>query len=65
MLKQGIAAAKAAGRHLGRPYKLNGQQISEARARLAADEPAPLIARAYGADIKTLRTTLARTAAAE
>lgn len=56
--EQGIAAAKAAGRHLGRPRKLNGQQIAEARARIDADEPARLVARAYGVDVKTLRSTL-------
>lgn len=58
--EQGIAAAKAAGRHLGRPRKLNGQQIAEARARITADEPAGLVARAYGVDVKTLRATLRR-----
>lgn len=56
--EQGIAAAKVAGRHLGRPRKLNGQQIVEARARLSADEPARVVARAYGVDVKTLRSTL-------
>ena len=35
--QQGIAVAKAAGRHLGRPPKMSGQQIAEARARLAGD----------------------------
>jgi DNA invertase Pin-like site-specific DNA recombinase len=59
--RQGIAAARAAGRHLGRPPKLNGQQIGEARARLAADEPARMVARAYGVTAKTLKSTLART----
>ncbi len=58
--EQGIAAAKMAGRHLGRPRKLNGQQIVEARARIEADEPARLVARAYGVDVKTLRSTLRR-----
>ncbi|MDX7953718.1 recombinase family protein [Lichenihabitans sp. Uapishka_5] len=58
--EQGIAAAKAAGRHLGRRPKMNGQQIAEARARIAADEPVRLVARAYGVDEKTLRTTLKR-----
>lgn len=58
--RQGIAAARSAGRHLGRPLKLNGQQVSEARARLAADEPARVVARAYGVTTKTLRSTLAR-----
>ena len=58
--QQGIAAARSAGRHLGRPRKLNGQQINEARARLAAAEPANVVARAYGVTIKTLRATLNR-----
>ena len=56
--EQGIAAANAAGRHLGRPRKLNGQQIAEARARIDADEPTRIVARAYGVDVKTLRSTL-------
>lgn len=59
--RQGIAAARLAGRHLGRRPKMNGQQIGEARARLAADEPATVVARAYGITTKTLRATLART----
>lgn len=58
--RQGIAAARSTGRHLGRPQKMNGQQIGEARARLAADEPTPVVARAYGVTPKTLRATLAR-----
>ncbi|WP_395442848.1 helix-turn-helix domain-containing protein [Caulobacter sp. UC70_42] len=55
-----MVAAKAAGRHLGRPPKLNGQQIARARARLAGDEPVRVVARAYGVSDKTLRATLAR-----
>ncbi len=58
--EQGIAAAKAAGRHLGRRPKMNGQQIEEARARLRADEPIPVVARAYGVCAKTLRDTMKR-----
>lgn len=58
--EQGIAAAKAAGRHMGRPGKMNGQQINEARARLADGEPVSTVARAYNVDRKTLRTTLKR-----
>jgi DNA invertase Pin-like site-specific DNA recombinase len=61
--RQGIAAARATGRHLGRPPKMNGQQIGEAQARLAADEPTPVVARAYGVTPKTLRATLARVGA--
>ncbi len=59
--EQGIAAAKAAGRHLGRSPKLNGQQIAEVRARLDADEPAAIVARAYSVTVKTSRATLKRT----
>ena len=55
-----IAVAKAAGRHLGRPPKMSGQQIAEARARVAGDEPVRVVARAYGVSDKTLRATLAR-----
>ena len=58
--EQGIAAAKAAGRHLGRRPKMNGQQIVEARDRIAADEPMRVVARAYGVDETTLRATLKR-----
>lgn len=58
--RQGIAAARSSGQHLGRPQKMNGQQIGEARARLEADEPVPVVARAYGVTPKTLRATLAR-----
>lgn len=60
--RHGIAVAKAAGRHLGRPPKMNGQQITEARSRLAGDEPVRVVARAYGVSDKTLRATLARRA---
>jgi putative DNA-invertase from lambdoid prophage Rac len=60
--RQGIAVAKAAGRHLGRPPKMSGQQIAEARSRLAGDEPVRVVARAYGVSDKTLRATLARRA---
>jgi DNA invertase Pin-like site-specific DNA recombinase len=52
---EGIAAAKAGGRHLGRPRKISGQQITEAHARLTADEPLRIVAKAYGVDVKTLR----------
>ena len=58
--RQGIEAAKRAGRHLGRPRKLNGQQIAEARSRIEGKEPVRIVARAYGVTPKTLRSTLAR-----
>lgn len=62
--RQGIAAARLAGRHLGRRPKMNSQQIGEARARLDALEPVPVVARAYNVTTKTLRATLARPAPA-
>lgn len=58
--EQGIAVAKAAGRHLGRPRKMNGQQINEARDRVAGGEAIGTIARAYNVSSKTLRRTLQR-----
>ncbi len=57
---EGIAAAKKANRHLGRPRKMNGQQIAEAHARIKADEPVRIVARTYGVDVKTLRASLKR-----
>ena len=35
---QGIAAARLAGRHLGRRPKMNGQQVGEARVRITGGE---------------------------
>lgn len=58
--EQGIAVAKAAGRHMGRPPKMNGQQINEARARLADGEAVATVARAYNVDRGTLQRTLRR-----
>lgn len=39
---------------------MSGQQITEARTRLAGDEPVRVVAQAYGVSDKTLRATLAR-----
>jgi len=58
--RQGIDAAKSAGRHLGRPPKMNGQTIAEARARLANNEGPRVVARAYSVSPSMLRATLAR-----
>ena len=58
--EQGIAAARAAGRHLGRRPKLSSQQIAEAQARLRTDEPVSTVAKAYGVCAKTLRDTIKR-----
>ena len=62
--RQGINAARLAGRHLGRRPKMNGQQVREARQRIEADESVSVVARAYGVTPKTLRATLDRTSQA-
>lgn len=58
--RQGIAAARLAGRHLGCAQKMNGQQVGEARVRLVADKPIRIISQAYGVRRKTFRAMLAR-----
>lgn len=60
--RQGIEAARRAGRHLGRKQKMNGQQVAEAQSRIEAGEPVRVVARAYTVTPKTLRATLARKA---
>jgi putative DNA-invertase from lambdoid prophage Rac len=62
--RQGINAARLAGRHLGRRPKMNLLQVREARQRIAADESVSVVARAYGVTPKTLRATLDRTSQA-
>ena len=46
--REGIRAAKRAGKHLGRPAALTEVQIQEARARRAAGESAASLAEAFG-----------------
>lgn len=58
--RQGIEAARRAGRHLGRKQKMNGQQVAEARQRIEDGEAVRVVARAYNVTPKTLRATLAR-----
>lgn len=58
--RQGIDAAKAAGRHLGRPRKMTGEQIAKAREMLAGDESPAAVARLFKVDVKTVRATLKR-----
>ncbi|WP_373506712.1 recombinase family protein [Thiocapsa sp.] len=52
--REGIAAAKAAGKHLGRRSALTGEQIEEARARREAGESMSALAKAYGVSRQTL-----------
>ena len=46
--REGIAAAKAAGKQLGRKPTLSPEQITEAKARRAAGESPTVLAAAYG-----------------
>lgn len=46
--REGIEAAKRAGKSLGRPSVLTAQQIEEARARRARGEPVAQIAKDFG-----------------
>jgi DNA invertase Pin-like site-specific DNA recombinase len=56
----GIEAAKRAGRHLGRPRKLTGDQVREAARMLADDRTAQEVARIFRVHPKTLKKAVAR-----
>ena len=49
--KEGLAAARLRGRRLGRPPKLGGSQLAEARAMLAAPMPPTLASIASRFDV--------------
>lgn len=55
--REGIAAAKAQGRKLGAPAKLNPEQIEAIRAKLAAGASKKAIAQEYGISRTTLYST--------
>lgn len=57
--REGIAAARAAGKRFGRPKALTAGQIDEIRARRAAGEPASTLAREYRIGRTTLYSVLA------
>lgn len=61
--REGIAAAKAAGKALGRRPSLTPAQINEARARRAAGESATDLAKAYGVSRATMYSALAEATA--
>lgn len=46
--REGIAAAKARGKHLGRPANLRPAQVQELRARIAAGENKAVVAQSLG-----------------
>jgi len=56
--REGIAAAKAAGKRFGRPRALTSGQIDEIRARRAAGESPSALAREYGIGRTTLYSVL-------
>jgi DNA invertase Pin-like site-specific DNA recombinase len=57
--KAGMAAAKRAGKHVGRPHKLSDEQIEDARKAVAAGkETRAAIAKRLGVDVVTLRRML-------
>ncbi len=57
--REGIAAAKAAGKHLGRRAVMTEAHIADARARRAAGESATDLAKAFGVSRATLYQNLA------
>jgi DNA invertase Pin-like site-specific DNA recombinase len=59
--KAGMAAAKARGKHIGRPRKLTARQIAKARAKLAArSDTITAIAKRYGVAPVTLGRALSQ-----
>ena len=57
--KAGMEAARRRGVHIGRPRKLNDDQIGEARRRIATGETSfPRIARTFGVSAATLSRAL-------
>lgn len=55
---EGIAVAKAAGKHLGRPQALDMDAIAQVRARRAAGETTVALAKAFGVSRQTIHTVL-------
>lgn len=58
--KEGIAAAKAKGRHLGRKATLSAGQVTEIRGRIAAGATKAALAREFGVSLPTLYSSLKR-----
>lgn len=52
--REGIAAAKAAGKHLGREKKLSPAQVEEIKALIASGESVKSVAQAYGISRQSL-----------
>ena len=58
--REGVAAAKRAGKHCGRKATLSPQQVAEVRARVAANEDKAAIARSLGVSRGTIYNVLAK-----
>jgi len=58
--REGIALAKRAGKHLGRPSKLTQEQAKEILARAAKGEEKKALAEEYGVSRQTLYALLAK-----
>ncbi|MHC1789529.1 recombinase family protein [Solidesulfovibrio sp.] len=59
--REGVAAAKRAGKHCGRKATLTAEQVVEVRARVAANEDKAAIARSFGVSRGTIYNALAKT----
>lgn len=58
--REGIAAAQAKGKHLGRKATLSAAQVREIRDRLSAGATKAAVAREYGVSLPTLYSALKR-----
>jgi DNA invertase Pin-like site-specific DNA recombinase len=58
--REGVAAAKRAGKHCGRKSKLSDEQVKEIIARVHADEDKTSIAQFYGVSRATVYNVFAR-----
>ncbi|WP_246311268.1 helix-turn-helix domain-containing protein [Changpingibacter yushuensis] len=52
--REGMAAARARGAHIGRPHALTTEQVTQAQRMRATGEPVALIARVLGVSRKTI-----------
>lgn len=58
--REGVAAAKRAGKHCGRKAKLTDEQVAEIRARVEAGDDKTNIAKAYGISRATVYNILTK-----
>ncbi|KHK03930.1 recombinase family protein [Desulfovibrio sp. TomC] len=58
--REGVAAAKKAGKHCGRKATLSAEQVAEVRERVAAGEDKTTIAQAFGVSRGTIYNAIAK-----